>query len=105
MAAAGPFPWRRYLIILLAIIVIAGSPLISVLISTLIADSNGCVVHEGFVNPCVVLGVDIGGGLYGGFVLGWLMLVTFPVGAIALLAWIVALPIHLVDHHRRQRSV
>ncbi len=45
-------------------------------IAGLIADLNGCGLHEGFVQPCVVFGVDLGGLLHNMVALGWLMLIS-----------------------------
>ena len=65
------FPVWFYIISLLTILLLAASPLISVMIAGWIAETNGCTLHEGFVNPCVVNGTDIGQDLYAAFVLGW----------------------------------
>jgi hypothetical protein len=65
------------------------APLISVVIAGSIASHYGCTLHEGFANPCVVGGRDIGGTLYTMGVMGWLMLATMPIGAAVLVAWIV----------------
>ena len=83
---------------------LAASPLISVMIAGWIAETNGCTLHEGFVNPCVVNGTDIGQDLYAAFVLGWLMLATLPLGAIALLIWLAVLVFHLIIHARRKSN-
>jgi len=55
-------------------------PVLSVAIAGSIASLNDCVVHEGYANPCVVFGIDIGEILYVMGVLGWLMLLSIPVG-------------------------
>ena len=67
-------PRRIWLLILMIFIGIA--PLASVFLAGLIADLNGCSLHEGFVQPCIVLGADIGGLLYNMIALGWLMLIS-----------------------------
>ena len=67
-------PWRIWLLILMVLIGIA--PLASVALAGLIAELNGCGLHEGFAQPCIVAGVDIGGLLYTMTVMGWLMLVS-----------------------------
>jgi hypothetical protein len=66
---------------------LAGWPILSVVIAGSIASWNGCTLHEGFQNPCVVNGKDIGGTLYAMGVMGWFMIATIPLGAIALLVW------------------
>jgi len=92
--------WQyRILLIGLAITL---SPLISVLVSSAIAQANGCTLHEGFVNPCVVMGRDIGDSLYAGFVMGWLMLLTLPVTAILLLVLAIRLGIDVFRYLRRR---
>lgn len=75
-------------------------PLISAVIAMWIASRNGCTLHEGFANPCIVFGRDIGQALYTMAVMGWLALVTLPLGALAALGWIVGEVVHLV--RRRQ---
>lgn len=67
-------PRQIWLLILMVIIGIA--PLASVFLAGLIADLNGCELHEGFAQTCVVLGADVGGVLYNMVALGWLMLIS-----------------------------
>jgi hypothetical protein len=71
----------------LVIGLVAGGPLISEMIAGTIASWNGCTLHEGFVNPCVVNGRDVGGTLYAMGVMGWFMLVTIPLGLLAFIVW------------------
>ena len=73
-----------------AIVLVAGAPMISVVVAMVLAEANGCTLHEGFTNPCVIWGADRGELLYTMFVAGWFGLVTLPAGAIALLVWLVA---------------
>lgn len=67
-------PIRIWGLILMILIGIA--PLVSVVLAGLIAEINDCPLHEGFVQPCIVLGRDIGGLLYTMAVMGWLMLIS-----------------------------
>ncbi|MXO99297.1 hypothetical protein GRI97_09880 [Altererythrobacter xixiisoli] len=60
----------------MAMILIGIAPLASVALAGVIADLNGCGLHEGFAQPCSVLGADIGGVLYTMTTLGWLMLIS-----------------------------
>ena len=80
------------------IALLAGWPVLSVLAASLIASWNGCRLHEGFANRCVVYGTDMGGLLYSMGVLGWFMLMTLPIGAMSLIAWTV---IWLIMRKRR----
>lgn len=96
--------WLVMWLLLAAILLFATAPLISVAIAGMIAEANGCRLHEGFVNPCVIGGVDWGGTLYALGVMGWFMLATIPIGAIALAAWVVAAVVLLIVGHRRRRA-
>jgi hypothetical protein len=101
-AARRKFPWWFYILALLLILAVALAPVASVAIAGFIAEANGCRLHEGGINPCIVGGEDWGGMLYSMGVMGWFMLATIPLGGIALLAWVLALAIHLVVHYRRK---
>lgn len=96
--------WLVMWILLAAILLFATAPVISVAIAGMIAEANGCRLHEGFANPCVIGGVDWGGTLYALGVMGWFMLATIPIGAIALAAWVVAAVVLLIVGHRRRRA-
>ncbi|MGH9201104.1 MAG: hypothetical protein ACRD2A_07700, partial [Vicinamibacterales bacterium] len=50
---------RGLLIGYAVIALFTGWPILSVVIAGTIASWNGCTLHEGFVNPCVVNGRDI----------------------------------------------
>lgn len=65
---------RVWLYVLLVIVGIA--PLASVFLAGVIAEYNGCGLHEGFAQPCVVMGTDIDGILHTMVALGWLMLIS-----------------------------
>lgn len=101
---ARPFPWLRFLFAFLVIVLLAAAPLLSALTADLIASANGCDLHEGFVNECVIAGADRGETLYAMFVLGWLGMMSLPVGAIALVAWLVVLVIALLAKSARKRG-
>lgn len=66
-------------------VVVGIAPMISVLLAGLIAELNGCSLHEGFIQPCIVFGTDIGGVLYTMGVMGWLMLASIFLAAGGLL--------------------
>ena len=54
---------RKIVVINLALI-LGFSPVIMSLTAGYIARKNNCVLHEGFVNPCVIDGRDYGDELY-----------------------------------------
>ena len=75
--------------VLIMLVVIGFAPLASVALAGVVADLNGCELHEGYSQPCLVLGVDIGGALHTMVVMGWLMLISlfFLAGGLLGLAW------------------
>ncbi len=76
------FTWRRWLIVYAAIGLFASSPLISVLVASILASAFGCgTVNEASVPDCP------GGELVSIlFIAGWLALVTIPVGFLLFVA-------------------
>lgn len=81
--------WQNGLLIVF--ICVCASPLAALYWSMTFAEKHGCIVHEGFVNPCVVNGRDYGELLYSAFASGWFMFFTIPAGCVALLVFIVSL--------------
>jgi hypothetical protein len=69
----------------------AAFPMLCVLLASAIAQATGSRLDEGSAHPCIVFGVDVGGLLYGLFVMGWLSLVTLPTGVLGLIALTIAL--------------
>ena len=78
---------RTLIVGYIVIALFAGWPIASVAIAGTIASWNGCTLHEGFPNPCVVNGNDMGDTLYAMGVMGWFMLATIPVGLVAFVIW------------------
>lgn len=76
--------FRRVVVVVLVLCI---APLLSVLIAGGIASLKGCQLHEGFANPCVVAGRDIGELLYVMGMMVWPMLITLPVGVVVLAGW------------------
>jgi hypothetical protein len=99
--AARRFPWMVYGLVLLGILVLAVLPLVSALGAGAIASANGCALDEGGIHPCLIGGVDRGELLYEFGVLGWLMLATIPLGAIAVVVWVIVLAVHVARFNRR----
>ncbi len=87
--AAGPgASMNRRIWISIALIAIGLAPMLSVISAGMIASLNGCELHEGMPQPCMVSGRDIGGILHTMTVMGWLMLVSllFLAGGVLALA-------------------
>ncbi|ODT72724.1 MAG: hypothetical protein ABS75_02670 [Pelagibacterium sp. SCN 63-23] len=100
--AKARFPWKIYGLALLLILLFALAPVIGVVLSSWLAQTNGCSLNEAMVNACIILGADWGGLLYMLFVLGWFMLATLPLGAGALIVLVVMLIIHRLAWRQRQ---
>ena len=98
------FPWVWYFLALFVILAFAFAPVGSVVACGLIANAHGCRVDEGSVHPCVINGKDYGQLLYTLGVLGWLMLVTLPAGALVFVLWLIVLIIHRTNWRRRAAS-
>jgi len=73
---------------------------LSVVVAGALANVLGCKVDEGSIHPCHLFGISIGPLLYELGVLGWLMLASLPLGAFALVIWIVVESVRLVRKHR-----
>ena len=74
---------------LIAILFVALSPSIPVLLAAAVARANNCVLSESGPSPCIILGHDFGGLLNGLGVLGWLGLATIPLAGLLFLAWLI----------------
>ena len=98
------FPWWAYWLFLAVIALFAVAPVLSVLTAGFIAESNGCYVNEGGVNPCMIGGADWGPTLYTLFVLGWFMLATIPLGGAAFFVWLASLIIHRIAWGQMQKG-
>jgi hypothetical protein len=65
-------------------------PVASVVLAGAIASINGCRLHEGAVNSCIVAGRDVGETLHTMAVTGWFAMVTLPIAFTILVGWIAA---------------
>src|SRR5262245_6382236 len=95
------FPWVAYWIVLVLILIVAMSPIGSVMACGWIANAHNCKVDEGSVHPCIINGKDYGHMLYTLGVMGWLMLVTLPGGALAVMIWLIVLLVHRANWRKR----
>jgi hypothetical protein len=98
------FPWLIYWLLLVVILAFALAPVFSVLLAGFLAETNGCMLNEGDINPCIIGGADWGSTLYTLFVLGWFALATLPLGGGALIVWLVILIIHRIAWGRMQKA-
>ncbi len=99
---------RRILIhavVTIVILLFGLSPILASLIAGTIAEANGCTLHEGFVNPCIINGKDWGQDLYTFGVLGWLALGTIPIAAgVAAIYLLIVILIAIVQAVRRRKA-
>ena len=99
---------RRIIIhtlVILLILILGASPLISTAIAGYIAQANGCTLHEGFVNPCIINGEDWGQDLYTFGVLGWLSLATIPIAlGVAAIYLLIVIIVAIVQATRRRKA-
>lgn len=91
---------RRIVFSYLAIIGIGLGPLLVALGAGAVASGLGCRLNEAAAHPCQLGPFDIGGALYSFGMMGWLSLVTLPLGALALAGFTLYL---LVQRLRRAR--
>jgi hypothetical protein len=96
--------WWLHVLILLVIVLFGAAPILSAVIAGSIASANGCELHEGFANPCVIAGRDYGQLLYNMGVMGWLALLTFPLAAFTVLSYLIALLVFYAVRRRKKSS-
>jgi hypothetical protein len=99
---------RRILIhtlVVLFILLLGASPLIATLIAGSIAEANDCVLHEGFVNPCIINGKDWGEDLYFFGMMAWFAIGTIPLAVMVAGGYIlVVVIIAIIQHMNRRRA-
>lgn len=71
--------------IFLILTLIGLAPFLSVLLAGTIATTHGCVLNESSVHPCIVLGKDLGQILLALSMMGWFMLVSWPLALAGIL--------------------
>lgn len=76
--------YRGFVILCLLVIVICLLPVAGVVWSSWFADRHDCVLNEAARHPCIVAGEDWGGLIGAAFLLGWLGIVSLPIGAAVL---------------------
>ena len=91
-------------LILCALTLISFAPLCAGLLAGAIASAGGCRLDEGSVHPCVIAGHDVGDALYTGFVLTWLVLLTWPGMLLSGCVWAYVLIRRLLKAFRPGRS-
>ncbi len=65
------------------------SPYLVALLAGLIGQCLGCNINEGGTDDCIRLGIPFGIILNPLGVMGWLLLITIPLGIMAFVAWFI----------------
>lgn len=80
-------------------------PVVIVLLGQVPALLANCEVNEAYVQPCIFLGMDIGGPLAGMLMLGWFALITIPVGGgvavLGLLLFVLSVVVKALQRRRQ----
>lgn len=93
-------------LVILLILLLGASPILSALVAGTIAEANGCELHEGFVNPCIINGEDWGDTLYTMGLLGFLAIGTLPIGVgAAVIYLVIVIVVSLIVRARRPKTV
>lgn len=95
------FPWWPYVIALALIFVGAMAPIALTVYAANVAQSHGCTVTGGVLDPCMVDGVDKAGELQGMANTFWYALVTWPAGILLVFAWLGVLYWHRTRWKRK----
>ena len=90
--------------LMIASVVYAILPILSVLVASALATIGGCDVNEGSAQACMLLGMDIGGLLYTLFVSGWFAFITVPQGFVGLVIGLLGYIISKVALARRAKG-
>jgi len=98
-----PDKLRKALLYHLYIIVAALSPILISMLAGFIGYCMGCSINEAGTDDCVRIGVPFGTILNPLGVLGWLGIITIPLGVIATAVLAIA-AIHDTIHHRKNGS-
>jgi hypothetical protein len=91
-------------LVILLIILIGIGPILVSMSAGMVANAFDCTLHEGFVNPCVIGGVDYGETLYSLGVMGWTSLRTCPLSIILLVVYAIAVVVITVIMRNRRTA-
>jgi hypothetical protein len=78
-------PMKRIALVYVGIVFLGIAPLLVTFIAGSTAHAFGCRVDEASDHACMILGLDLGSLLSSLAILGWLAIVSIPVGAILLI--------------------
>ena len=90
--------------VILAILLFAIGPFIGVAYAGSLAGKYGCQLDEGSAHPCLVNGVDRGDDLYALGMLGWLGLVTIPLGMAVLAVYLLLVLVFSLARRKRRKG-
>lgn len=99
MTAAAPatprrFPWAIYWIVFALIAVFAVLPIVTTIVAVAVTGAYGCNINESVASVCQIGGTDMGYWLqFGGMSFLYIFL-TFPIGFVLFIVWLIVLLIH-----------
>ncbi len=70
---------RILYVISILLILIGLAPLFGLLFGLFVTEMTGCAINEGTINECILWGLDWGPFLTYVTVLGWLMILSWPI--------------------------
>ncbi len=85
--------WKSYkisLLIILFSLAVGIAPIISVLVSSIIAGIGGCQLNEGVLNPCQIGPFELSNVLYTMFVAGWYIFLSIPLAFLGLIIGLIS---------------
>jgi hypothetical protein len=75
---------KRNVLVYVLLVLFTAFPWLCVIMAGSVANACGCALDEGSAHPCIVAGMDVGGVLYALGMMGWLGILTTPLGIIGL---------------------
>jgi hypothetical protein len=99
------FPMLGYWIALAAIVILANIPLFVSAYGGWVAEQHGCAVSVGYISECMIDGLNKGAELQRLVSSGLYALLTWPLGLVAFVVWLVFLFRHRARWKRAARGV
>jgi hypothetical protein len=91
-----------HVVVLAVLLIVAVGPWVLTFVADQILNSNGCSFDESFVQPCVIGGQDRGQLLHSWGNMGYVGIITCPVGFILIALYLIGLGIAWLVRRSRQ---
>lgn len=97
------FSWGIYLALLALIALIAFLPVLTMMVAIVVTGAYGCNINESIASVCEIGGTDMGYWLqFGQFSIFYIFL-TFPLGVVLFVIWLIVLLVHNSRFNRRKQ--